>query len=202
MTAPDPALPRCWPTDDPLYLAYHDTEWGRPLTCERGLFEKIALEGFQSGLSWITILHKREGFRAAFAGFDPEKVAAFGPGDVDRLLADPGIVRNRRKIEATIANAAATLALRASDTPLHRLVWSFRPAPGPTPQSFSGLPAQTDASKALAKSLKRSGFSFVGPTTVYAMMQSAGLVNDHIASCFVREDVARDHAALGTAPGT
>jgi len=192
----DPALPRCWPTDDPLYLAYHDTEWGRPLTTERGLFEKIALEGFQSGLSWVTILRKREGFRGAFQAFDPERVASFGPDDVDRLLADPGIVRNRRKIEATIANAAATLALRAAGTPLDALVWSFRAEPGRAPQSLSDVPSQTDGSKALSKALKQAGFSFVGPTTMYALMQSAGLVNDHIAACLIRDEVAHAQAAL------
>lgn len=185
------------------YRAYHDQEWGHPVHGERAVFERLSLEAFQAGLSWLTILRKRPAFRAAFAGFDPEVVAGFGPDDVVHLLGHPGIVRNRRKIEATIANAAATLALRAAGTPLDRLVWSFRPEPGPVPQSFSELPAQTDASKALARALKQAGFTFVGPTTMYALMQSAGLVNDHLAACFLRDEVARHQAAaLHPAAGT
>jgi DNA-3-methyladenine glycosylase I len=187
---------RCWPTTDPLYIEYHDREWGRPDLDERTLYEKLVLEGFQSGLSWITILRKRPAFRAAFADFDAEAVAAFGDRDVQRLMEDAGIVRNRRKIEAAIVNAGATVALR-SDGGLPALVWSHRPSPGPAPGSMSELPAQTPESKALAKELKTHGFAFVGPTTVYAMMQACGVVNDHLADCWVREEVgAEQEAAL------
>ncbi len=185
---------RCWPTDDPAYLAYHDEEWGRPRTGERELYEKLVLEGFQSGLSWVTILRKREAFRRAFAGFVPETVAAFGPDDVERLMADAGIVRNRRKIEAAIANARATLALR-EDGGLARLVWAHRPEPGPAPRALHDLPAHTAESTALAKALRARGFAFVGPTTVYAAMQSCGLVNDHLEACFVRDEVGEEQAA-------
>jgi len=179
---------RCWPTTDPLYIEYHDREWGRPALDERALFEKMVLEGFQSGLSWITILRKRPAFRAAFAGFDPEAVAVFGDDDVARLMADAGIVRNRRKIEAAIVNARATVALR-EDGGLPRLVWAHRPQPGPAPRAMSDLPAQTPESVALARELKRRGFAFVGPTTMYALMQACGVVNDHLAGCWVRDEV-------------
>jgi DNA-3-methyladenine glycosylase I len=172
---------RCFGDGDPSYERYHDEEWGRPVRDERGLFERISLEAFQSGLSWLTILRKREAFRRAFAGFDPEAVAQFDEADVTRLLADAGIVRNRAKIEATIANAKATLALRAAGTPLPELVWSFAPPPREAPP-FE-VPAQTDESKALAKALKAAGFRFVGPTTAYAAMQACGLVDDHVAGC-------------------
>ena len=188
---------RCWPTTDPLYIEYHDREWGRPDVDERSLYEKLVLEGFQSGLSWITILRKRPAFRAAFADFDAEAVAAFGDDDVARLMADAGIVRNRRKVEAAIVNARATVALR-DDGGLPALVWSHRPDPGPGgrgPRSMSELPAQTPESKALAKALKARGFAFVGPTTVYALMQACGLVNDHLADCWVREEVGREQDA-------
>ena len=174
---------RCWWCgDDPLYVAYHDHEWGRPVHDDRALFEKLCLEGFQAGLSWITILRKRERFREVFAGFDPEAVAAFGPADVERLLTDAGIVRNRAKIEATIGNARATLAIDSLDA----LVWSYAPAAGPAPQGPGDIPAQTAESTALSKELLRRGFRFVGPTTVYAFMQSMGLVNDHVAGCAFR----------------
>jgi DNA-3-methyladenine glycosylase I len=186
--------PRCFQTDDPVYLDYHDHEWGRPLTDERSLYEKICLEGFQSGLSWAVVLRKRPALREVFAGFDPEVVAGLGPADVERLLADERIIRNRRKIEATIVNAAATLALRDTDTPLDILVWSFRPEPGPAPASFADLPTETVASTGLSKALKRAGFRFVGPTTMYALMQAGGLVNDHLAGCFVRDEVGREQA--------
>jgi DNA-3-methyladenine glycosylase I len=182
---------RCWETADPLYQAYHDDEWGRPVTDERGLYERLCLEGFQAGLSWLTILRKRESFRTAFAGFDPDVVARFGDRDVVRLLADAGIVRHRGKIEAAIANARGVLALREARSPLHELVWSYRPEPGPAPQSFADWHAKTPESAALSKLLKQHGFRFVGPTTVYAAMQACGLVNDHLADCWVREDVAR-----------
>jgi DNA-3-methyladenine glycosylase I len=178
---------RCFGDGDPLYEAYHDEEWGFPVTDERGLFERLCLEGFQSGLSWLTILRKREAFRAAFAGFEPDAVARFGAGDVERLLGDAGIVRNRAKIEATIANARATIDLRDAGTPLHEIVWAHRPQAGPAPTSFADVPAQIPEAAALAKALKRAGFRFLGPTTVYAAMQACGLVNDHLATCPVRE---------------
>ena len=184
---------RCWTSTDPAYLAYHDEEWGRPVTDERGLLERFCLEGFQSGLSWLTILRKRENFRTGFADFDPERVARFGRRDVERLLRDAGIVRHRGKIEAAIANAKGTLALRAAGTPLEELVWTHRPErSGRTPRSLKDLPATTPESNALSKELKRAGFRFVGPTTVYAAMQACGLVNDHIAGCFVRAEVQRE----------
>jgi DNA-3-methyladenine glycosylase I len=187
---------RCWDTPDPVYRAYHDREWGRPLTDERSLYEKLCLEGFQSGLSWAIVLRKRPAFREAFAGFDPEAVAAFSADDVGRLVEDPAIIRNRRKIEAVVSNARATLALRSDGTPLDALIWSFRPEPGPTPASFADLPAATPESTALSKALKRAGFRFVGPTTMYALMQAAGLVNDHLAGCFVRAEVEREQREI------
>jgi DNA-3-methyladenine glycosylase I len=182
---------RCWETSDPLYLAYHDEEWGRPVVDERGLYERLCLEGFQSGLSWLTILRKRERFREAFAGFDPEHVARFGERDVERLLGDAGIVRHRGKIEAAIANARGTLALRDAGTSLPELLWSYRPEPGPAPSSRDDWQATTPASTALSKVLKAHGFRFVGPTTVHAAMQACGIVNDHLAGCPLREDVER-----------
>jgi DNA-3-methyladenine glycosylase I len=172
--------------------AYHDEEWGRPVTDERGLYERLSLEAFQSGLSWVTILRKREGFRRAFRDFDPESVAAYGSNDVDRLLADASIVRNRAKIEAAIANARATVALR-DEGGLAALVWSFAPEPGAAaPDSLGDLPAVTQESAAVAKALRARGFRFVGPTTAYALMQACGLVNDHVAACFVRAEVAQE----------
>jgi DNA-3-methyladenine glycosylase I len=175
------------------YVAYHDEEWGRPVRDERGLLERLCLEGFQSGLSWLTILRKRENFRAAFAGFDPERVARFGQRDLERLLRDAGIVRHRGKIEAAIANARGTVALRESGTPLEELVWNHRPTNvRAAPKSLNDLPPTTPESAALSKELKRAGFRFVGPTTVYATMQACGVVNDHLASCFVREEVQRE----------
>jgi DNA-3-methyladenine glycosylase I len=172
---------RCWwGSSTPEYVAYHDEEWGRPVHDSRALFEKLCLEAFQSGLSWLTILRKRENFRAAFAGFDIERVAAFGDDDVARLMADEGIVRNRAKIDATIANARA-----AVDLDLSELVWSFAPEPRPRPRTAAEIPAATPESTALSKALKQRGFRFVGPTTVYAMMQACGLVDDHIDGCLV-----------------
>jgi DNA-3-methyladenine glycosylase I len=179
---------RCWwgaSTAD--YVAYHDEEWGRPVRDDRGIYERLVLEGFQSGLSWLTILRKREGFRKAFANFEIERVARFGERDVNRLLNDAGIVRHRGKIEAAIANAKAAAAL---DAPLSELVWSF--APGRrrrAPRALEDLPSITPESTALSKELKRRGFRFVGPTTAYATMQACGLVNDHIAGCWVRAEV-------------
>ncbi len=183
---------RCWPTTDALYVAYHDEEWGRPVADERGLYERLCLEGFQSGLSWLTILRKREGFRAAFAGFEPQRVARFGERDVERLLGDAGIVRHRGKIEATIANARATLALREAGTPLHELVWAHRPERYGVPKRMDDWFAQTPESVALSKRLKAAGFRFVGPTTVWAAMQACGVVNDHLAGCWVHDAVQRD----------
>jgi DNA-3-methyladenine glycosylase I len=191
MSATEPV--RCWPTADDLYAAYHDEEWGRPVADERGLYERLCLEGFQSGLSWLTILRKREAFRRAFAGFDPEPVARFGSRDVERLLGDAGIVRHRGKIEATIANARGTLALREAGTPLPELMWQYR-RDGPAPRTWV---AETPESKELSKRLKAAGFRFVGPTTVYASMQACGIVNDHRADCWVRETVERErHASI------
>jgi DNA-3-methyladenine glycosylase I len=187
---PEPT--RCWTTSDPAYLAYHDEEWGRPVTDERSLFERLCLEGFQSGLSWLTILRKRENFRSAFAGFDPETVARFGNRDIARLLKDAGIVRHRGKIEAAIANARGTLALREDGRPLDELVWQHRPKRRKAPRSLADLPSTTPESAALSKELKRAGFRFVGPTTVYAAMQACGVVNDHVSSCFVRAEVQRE----------
>jgi DNA-3-methyladenine glycosylase I len=183
---------RCWwAGTSPEYVRYHDEEWGRPEHDERALYEKLCLEAFQSGLSWLTILRKREHFRAAFAGFDPELVARFGERDVERLLGDAGIVRHRGKIEATIANARGTLALREAGTPLDELLWSYRPEPEAAPRSPGAWHAKTADSAALSKLLKRHGFRFVGPTTVYAAMQACGIVNDHLADCWVRADVER-----------
>ena len=182
-------LVRCWPISDPLHVAYHDDEWGRPVRDERRLLERLCLEGFQSGLSWLTILRKRENFRAAFAGFDPERVARFGADDVERLMADAGIVRNRAKIEATIANARATAALHEAGESLDALLWSFAPAAQPAPRTLHEMPATAPESKALARELKRRGFRFVGPTTAYALMQATGIVNDHIVDCIVRDAV-------------
>jgi DNA-3-methyladenine glycosylase I len=177
---------RCFGADDPLYRAYHDEEWGRPVRDERGLYERISLEAFQSGLAWITILRKRDNFRAAFAGFDPEVVARFGEEDVARLMADVGIVRNRLKVAATIANARAVLDLRDAGTPLEEVVWAHRPDDRPAPTGWGEVPALTPESTALAKTLKKHGFRFVGPTTAYAAMQACGLVNDHLAGCVAR----------------
>jgi DNA-3-methyladenine glycosylase I len=182
---------RCWESADEVYNRYHDEEWGRPVVDERGLYEKLCLEGFQSGLSWLTILRKREAFRAGFAGFDPERVATFGEGDVERLLADAKIVRHRGKIEAAIANAHAVLELRAAGTPLPELVWSYR-VDGPAPRSPREWQATTPGSEALSKELRKAGFRFVGPTTVYSTMQACGVVNDHRATCFVRDEVERE----------
>lgn len=175
---------RCaWGASTPDYLDYHDTEWGVPLRGEQALFERMCLEAFQSGLSWITILRKRENFRAAFHGFDPELVAKYGEDDIERLLADPGIVRNRAKVLATIGNARALSGL---DQPLDELLWSF--APGARKRRFrtmAEVPAITPESTAMAKALKKRGFVFVGPTTCYALMQATGMVDDHLAGCWV-----------------
>lgn len=167
-----------WAATDPLLRDYYDYEWGVPVRTESGIYERISLEAFQSGLSWSTILRKREAFRAAFCDFDPEAVAGFGDDDVERLMADAGIVRNRRKIHAAITNARATLGLR-NEGGLVDFVWSFAPQTHQRPASMSDVPAVSDESKALAKALRSKGFAFVGPTTMYALMQAIGLVDDH-----------------------
>ena len=199
MVRGDDGRRRCgWCVAAPDYVAYHDDEWGRPVTADVRIFEKISLEGFQSGLSWLTILRKREGFRRAFAGFDPRLVAGFGPADVDRLLADAGIVRHRGKIEATIANARATLVAQERYGTLSSLVWSFEPARRgrPVPKRLGDLSSTTAESTALSKALRKLGFRFVGPTTAYAAMESLGLVNDHLAGCHVRAACETDRRAL------
>jgi len=173
---------RLAPADFVLYREYHDTEWGRPLRDSAALFERVSLEAFQSGLSWLIILRKRENFRRAFHRFDIERVARYTDRDIGRLMADTGIVRNRAKIEATIANARAAADL---DVDLGELLWSFAPPPRPRPLDLSEVPAVTPESTAMAKELKRRGFRFVGPTTAYAMMQATGMVDDHVADCWV-----------------
>jgi DNA-3-methyladenine glycosylase I len=175
---------RCpWAVGTPDYLAYHDQEWGVPVTEDRGIFERLSLEAFQSGLSWLTILRKRENFRAAFAGFDPAAVAAFGAADLDRLLSDTGIVRNRAKISAVIGNARAALAVPGG---LAALMWQYSTA-APPPVTTADVPAWTDGSAACARELRRLGFTFTGPVTVYAALQACGIVNDHLAGCFRRD---------------
>jgi DNA-3-methyladenine glycosylase I len=184
---------RCWwagPAPD--YVAYHDDEWARPVTDDRRLLEKLCLEGFQAGLSWLTILRKRERFREAFDGFDAEVVARFGPADVERLLTDAGIVRNRAKIEATIANARA--ALRTG--PLSELAWSVPLRTRAAPRAAADVPAETPESRALSRELKRRGYRFVGPTTAYAFLQATGVVNDHLADCWVRDACAAEQAQV------
>jgi DNA-3-methyladenine glycosylase I len=192
---------RCWDSSDPLYDAYHDEEWGRPVRDERGLYERLCLEGFQSGLSWLTILRKRRGFRAAFEGFEPDRVAGFGDRDVERLLADASIVRHRGKIEAAIGNARATVAMRQS-RPLHELFWSYAPARHRAPRTQRDWQGSTPESVALAKELRRLGFRFVGPTTVYAAMQACGVVNDHLAGCWVREAVEAERQSPSATVGS
>ena len=177
--------PRWETPDSVLYRNYHDTEWGRPLRDTRDLFERMSLEAFQSGLSWLIILRKRENFRRAFEDFDVTTVASFTEPDVDRLMADVGIVRNRAKVEATIANARAVADLSDQGVDLGELLWSFAPPPRPRPTELAAVPAVTPESKAMAKELKRRGFKFVGPTTAYALMQATGMVDDHVASCWV-----------------
>ena len=168
-----------WASSDPLMRVYYDTEWGMPVRDERGMFERISLEAFQSGLSWATILRKRPAFRAAFDDFDPDLVAAYDERDLERLMGDAGIVRNRRKIAATISNAAATVALR-EEGGLVELVWSFRPPSTPAPTSYDEVPTRSTESVALSKALRAKGFSFVGPTTMYALMEAVGIVDTHL----------------------
>ncbi|MFD2079337.1 DNA-3-methyladenine glycosylase I [Actinopolymorpha cephalotaxi] len=200
VTGPDGLLRCSWATSAPDYIAYHDLEWGRPIRDDRGLFERMTLEAFQSGLSWLTILRKRPAFRTAFAGFDIAAVAGFGDADVHRLLADAGIVRNTAKINAAIRNARA-----AHDLPggLAALLWSFAPDPAtrPAPCTSADVPATTAESKAMAKALKRNGFTFVGPTTCYALMQATGMVDDHLLECVARGPAAGDVPAEDLSAG-
>ena len=183
--------PRCWwGASSPDYERYHDEEWGRPVRHDRDIYERLVLEGFQSGLSWLTILRKRENFRAAFRDFDIETVAGFGKRDVNRLLGDAGIVRHRGKIDAAIQNAKAAAEMHANGESLAELVWSYAPTGRRrAPRSLDDLPATTPESTALSKDLKKRGFRFVGPTTAYAAMQACGVVNDHLTGCFVRAQV-------------
>ena len=187
---------RCaWGASTPEYVAYHDQEWGRPDGDNSRVFEMVCLEGFQAGLSWLTILRKRDGFRRAFASFDPDVVAAFGDADVDRLLADTSIVRHRAKILATIANARATVGLRESGTSLAAVVWGHEPPAGRRHHNTGELPASTPESEALSAELRRRGFGFVGPKTVYSAMQALGVVNDHLDQCQFRASaqLEREH---------
>ncbi|WP_371546092.1 DNA-3-methyladenine glycosylase I [Streptomyces sp. NBC_00554] len=184
LAGPDGALRCPWALSTEDYVAYHDEEWGRPVHGDDALYERLCLEAFQSGLSWITILRRREGFRAAFAGFEIAKVATFTDADKERLLADPGIIRNRAKIEATVANARVLTDWAPGE--LDELIWSFAPATRPAPKRLADVPAVTDESTALSKTLKKRGIRFVGPTTAYALMQACGLVNDHLADCTSR----------------
>ena len=185
LPGPDGRLRCPWALGSETYLAYHDTEWGRPVHGENALFERLSLEGFQAGLSWITILRKREAFRRAFAGFDPHTVARFGESDVAELMGNPGIVRNEAKIRATITNAQALLALPDGET-LSGLLEKHRPPPQPAPQETTHVPAQTEESRSLARELRRRGFRFVGPVSAYAMLQATGYANDHLAACEFR----------------
>jgi len=192
---------RCWwPGTDPLYVEYHDHEWGRPVADDRRLFEKLCLEGFQSGLSWLTILRKRPGFRTAFAGFEPSAIAEFGPDDVERLMADAGIVRNRAKILATINNARRYPELVADAGSLAAHLWRFEPDPGTRPTvldhaTLLGMGVSAE-SKALSRDLRHRGWAFIGPTTAYAAMQAMGIVNDHLTGCWVRPVVEEARAAF------
>lgn len=201
LVADEDGVVRCWwgAGDSELYRAYHDSEWGRPVVDDRRLFEKLCLEGFQSGLSWLTILRKRDDFRRAFCEFDPYRVAELGPPDVDRLLADATIVRHRGKIESTINNAARAVDLIAQEGSLAAFLWSYEPEPTARPERVTAdwiyAHAQTDASRACARELKRRGWTYVGPTTVYALMQAMGLVNDHLDGCHVQRACADERRA-------
>jgi DNA-3-methyladenine glycosylase I len=189
---------RCeWGASHADYRDYHDDEWGRPVVDDTRLFEKLSLEGFQAGLSWITILRKRENFRRAFANFDIPTVAAFGPDDVERLMGDAGIVRHRGKIEAVIGNAARVIDIQATEGSFAAFLWAFEPRrPAPTPREMKDVPARTDESERMSQALIRSGFRFVGPTTMYALMQAMGMVNDHLEGCVARDRVTAERDAL------
>lgn len=192
----EPSAVRCaWSTSAPEYIRYHDEEWGRPRLSNDEVFERISLEGFQAGLSWITILRKRDAFRSAFRGFALEKVARFGERDIARLMSDAGIVRSRPKIEAAIGNARAALRLLERERSLAHLVWAHAPKKAPPPRSPGEVPAVTAESTALSKRLKAEGFRFVGPTTMYALFQALGVVNDHLVTCPVRAEVERARRA-------
>jgi DNA-3-methyladenine glycosylase I len=197
---PDPGTDRrarcSWGASTLDYAAYHDDEWGRASDDERTIFEKLCLEGFQAGLSWLTILRKRDAFRRSFADFDAERLARFDDGDVERLLGDAGIIRHRRKIESAINNARALVAMWDRGETVGELVWSFEPLARPAPVALADVPAQTGESAALSKALKGRGFSFVGPTTMYAAMQAIGVVNDHLTGCWVREGCEATRRAL------
>lgn len=191
----DDGIARChWAMSHPLNLHYHDTEWGMPVRGESALFERIMLEAFQSGLSWLTILRKREAFRAAFAGFDPDTVAGFGDDDIERLMQDPGIVRNRAKILAAITNARATVALR-EEGGLDEFIWSRKPASSPAPRTPAEVPTTSPESIALAKDLKKRGFVFVGPTTAHALMEAIGIIDTHLVGCH-RRGVSGVHSPI------
>lgn len=198
ITNPDGKTRCWWPGDDAEYIRYHDVEWGRPVADDHRLFEKLCLEGFQAGLSWITILRKRENFRAAFANFDPAIVAQYTEDDVLRLLQDAGIIRHRGKIEATINNAQRALELQRAEGSIARFIWGYEPSNADRPKRLDYAAAmtltKTPASTALSKELKKRGWRFVGPTTCYAFMQSMGLVNDHLEGCFIREACEEDRA--------
>ena len=190
-------MERCaWAGDQPDYVIYHDEEWGRPVTDDNRLFEKLCLEGFQSGLSWLTVLRKRERFRKQFRNFEIARVAKMTPGDVERLLQDPGIIRHRGKIESAINNARHALAIQKEFGSLAAYVWGFEPELGKAPDAPGTIMSETEASRALSKDLKKRGFSFVGPTTVYAFMQAMGLVNDHYVHCFCRAECEADRKRL------
>ena len=189
--------PRCWwPGVEPLYVAYHDHEWGRPVADDRLLFEHLCLEAFQAGLSWLIVLRKRAAFRRAFHDFDPARVAAMGAADVDRLMGDAGIVRNRKKIEAVVHNAARCLDLQREAGSLAAFLWRFEPAPSPGPSSRAEIPVTRPESHALSSELKRRGWRFAGPTGVYACMQAVGLVNDHLQGCWARQACEQARAAF------
>jgi DNA-3-methyladenine glycosylase I len=201
LTLEPDGMPRCWwGAADPLYRAYHDTEWGRPVDDDRRLFEKLSLEGFMAGLSWLTILRKREHFRRAFADFEPSVVAGFGEADVERLLGDAGIVRHRGKIEAVINNARRHAELREEAGSLAAFAWNHEPDPASRPgelvyATLIGITTSPEA-RAMSRELKRRGWTFVGPTTVYSFMEAMGIVNDHLTGCWVREAVEADRAAF------
>lgn len=193
------AVARCFGDGDPMMEAYHDTEWGRPVRSERGLFEKVCLEGFQAGLSWRTILARREQLRAAFDDFDPEICAGYDEASLEAAMLAPGMLRNRSKIRSVATNARATVGLREGGG-LTALIWSHRPTVQAVPLTSADVPGSTDASAELAKALRRSGFSFVGPTTAYALMQADGLVNDHLRDCPVRAEVEVERSAAQPVP--